>query len=391
MMIRTVLFYLTIVLCVGCALDNKRNDMTAKKIIRLDLSRDSKDVFKTGLIDDVQIISLKSEDALLGDIRKVLKYGDRIYLTDLDRTQSVFVYDTLGHFINLISKVGKGPEEYIQLEDIFVNSDDSTLNLVSRIDKKIHVYDLDGKRLLNVLKTPKSFMQFSKSKDGFVGYMANWAEDQDMAKNVWMLSRDLKFVSSFFEIDPSWESYSNASVSVFSNYKDSTFYIQPFDYNVYSLSKKGYIPIYTFDFGAAAWPLDLNTIEKMDRISPIERSRYVQSFNSCQETGRFLLAQILYNGQNLLCVHDKQTNAAFTAKLEHYTDKYFFPFGKIVGMDETAIYSLIDAYTMKRMADGKDEHNDFESKYPDQVKRLRAKIGNVQEDGNPFLVIYHLN
>jgi len=35
--------------------------------------------------------------------------------------------------------------------------------------------------------------------------------------------------------------------------------------------------------------------------------------------------------------------------------------------------------------------NDFELKYPEQIKRLRKKFDSVDEEDNPFLLIHYLN
>ncbi|GHT61475.1 hypothetical protein AGMMS50239_12460 [Bacteroidia bacterium] len=93
----------------------------------------------------------------------------------------------------------------------------------------------------------------------------------------------------------------------------------------------------------------------------------------------------------LLGVYNKKEDTSYIASLEPYTGKYFFSFGQIIGFDEHAIYTIIESSDLKRMWDGKDEYNDFESTYPEQIKRLREKFSTVREDGNPFLVIYSIN
>lgn len=53
-------------------------------------------------------------------------------------------------------------------------------------------------------------------------------------------------------------------------------------------------------------------------------------------------------------------------------DKYFISFEQIVGMDENAIYTLVEAASIKRNIEGKDEYNDFECIYPEQIKKIQA-------------------
>lgn len=55
----------------------------------------------------------------------------------------------------------------------------------------------------------------------------------------------------------------------------------------------------------------------------------------------------------------------------------------------TEIYTSIEASEMKVFVTGKNEYNNFESQYPEQIKRLREKLPNINEEGNPFLIIYY--
>jgi hypothetical protein len=308
---------------------------------------------------------------------------------DKSQTRSVVVYDTSGHFVGLISKQGKGPEEYIQLTDIFIDPDDNTLNVVSRIDKKILKYDITGNRLLEVKKTPKSFTRLSKMKDGYVGYMGNYGEDGKMPYNIWTMSPDMKLENHFFDIARTWESIKLGDGSVFSTYNGNTNFITPMDYNIYHIEKDRVTVPYTFDLGKTEWPAEYKDHEQVTKM--VNKSRYILRFYNFQETPNHFIVHVLYGGQYLLGVYNKQSSVSHIARLEPYMDKYFFSFGQIIGFDEDTIYTLVDASDIKRMWNGKDQYNDYESKYPEQIKRLREKFPRVSEDGNPFLVMYHIN
>jgi hypothetical protein len=75
---------------------------------------------------------------------------------------------------------------------------------------------------------------------------------------------------------------------------------------------------------------------------------------------------------------------------EAYMGKYFFSFGNIISIDENAIYAIISASHIKEICIGKNQFNDFITKYPEQIKSLREKFPHVDEEGNPFLVIYYI-
>jgi hypothetical protein len=360
--------------------------------LKFDFDEDPVDIHEIGLIYDVEILNLDCEEAIFGEIGKIIRYKNRIYLLDQFQTHSVFIYDTLGNFINLIEKRGQGPNEYIQLFDMFINPDDETLNLVSRVDMKILKHDLDG-NIISVEKAPQIFTALTKTKDGYIGWMGNVIWDKEKPYNVWTLSNTLEVKDVFFEIDPTWNSKMMGGGYQFSSYEDKTYYITPLDFNIYSLKNGKFSIAYTYDFGKWTWPENYKEFDKYEELleNGGGRAKYIHRFYRFQETQNHLIAEVLHQGQFLFCVYNKQTKKTYVAKQEVYKDKYFFGFGKVIGFDEKAIYTLMDASNLKRVWDGKDKYgNDFESTYPEQVKRLREKFSHIDEDGNPFLIIYSI-
>jgi hypothetical protein len=380
---------ITIFLFSGCTTPRIKIDGNTLTV-RLDFTRQPENIHETGLISGVQILNLDDKDAIVGRIDKIIRYKDRIYLMDKSQTKSIAIYDTLGHFVNIISQYGRGPKEYIQLTDMFIDPVDTTFNIVSRVDKKILQYNLDGTRMTGVKKTPKAFTGLSKTGNGYVGYMGNYGEDREKPYNVWTMSPALKPEQTFFEIDKTWESINLGGGSVFSEYGDNINYITPMDCNIYTIGKEEITVPYSFDLGGTGWPADQREYEQAFQLRNGSH-HYIQRFYYFQETSNHLIVQVLYEGQCLLGIYNKPQSKTHIARLEPYTDKYFFPFGQIVGFDEKAIYTLVDALDIKRMWDGKDQYNDFESVYPEQIRRLREKFEYVNEDGNPFLVIYSIN
>jgi hypothetical protein len=354
---------------------------------KFDFDKEPVNIHDIGLIYDVEILNLNCEEAIFEDINKILKYKNRIYLLDIWQTHSVIIYDTLGNFVNLIESFGQGPNEYIQLRDIFINHEDETLNLVSRVDRKVLRYDLDG-NIIKVEKMPQMFEQFSKTPTGYVGYVANSRISMDKPYNVWTLSNKMQLNKGFFEIDPTWNS-KQISGFVFSNYEDKTYYTVPMDFNIYCLENDEFSIVYTFDFGKHAWP---ETHREFDKYESLVRSLVhpILELENFQETKNHIIAEVIHHGQMLLCVYNKQTYKTYVAFPDAYMDKYFFSFGNIISVDENAIYTTIRASHMKECWTGKNEFNDFTTKYPEQIKRLREKFPHIDEEGNPFLVIYYI-
>jgi hypothetical protein len=368
---------------------NKGNVIKDGEILTLkfDFDEEPVNIFNTGLIYDVEILNLDCSEAVFSEINKIIRCKNRIYLLDIYQTYSVIIYDTLGNFVNLIENFGQGTNEYIQLRDIFINREDETLNLVSRADRKVLKYDLDG-NIIKVEKMPQMFEQLSKKTTGYAGYMSNYLISKDNPYNVWTLFNNMQLCKGFFEIDPTWNSKSKTG-TVFSNYEDRLYYITPMDFNVYRLENDECSTAYTFDFGKHAWP---ETHREFDKYESLISSLVhpISGLENFQETREHIVAKVIHHGQMYLCIYNKQTHKTYVTFPDAYMDKYFFSFGNIVSIDENAIYALISASHIKEVCIGKNQFNDFTAKYPEQIKRLHEKFPHVDEEGNPFLVIYFI-
>ena len=83
---------------------------------------------------------------------------------DANKTRTVYIYDLSGKYINKISKYGQGPDEYLQLADLYIDPTDASLNVATRIDRKIMKFDLDGKQLRKVIGTLRLLLGLHSSK-----------------------------------------------------------------------------------------------------------------------------------------------------------------------------------------------------------------------------------
>jgi len=356
-------------------------------VIKLDFKAKKSNVHEIGLINGIKVLSLDCKE-VMGEIGKVIRHNDRLYIMD-KQTFSVFIFDTTGVYINHISRKGQGPEEYLFLTDIFVDPYDVTLNLICQNGGKILKFDSDGNNLVEVVKTPKRFTNISTTKDGYIGYMRNYIGDDVKPYNVWTITPEMEPGESFFEIDRSWSSIGLGSGTVFSIFGDFIHYITPMDFNIYAF-RNGTLSIpYRFDLGDLTWPQDKKDFAEYEkwRLDFELKNRYIMRFHNFQETENHLITRVISEGQSLLGVYDKRNKKTHIAELMSSYSEYPITFGQIISFDETAIYTYISASTMKHFWIG--EY--IEDRYPEQLKRLRERFPEIDEEDNPFLVIYTIN
>lgn len=350
-------------------------------------------IHASGLVKSVEIVSLDDDSVTMGEITRIVRNGELLYLLDKEQGKSVHVYTLDGRHVSTIARQGHGSNEYAQLSDIFVNPNDGTLNLLSRVDRKLLVFDREGKRLLETKHLPKSFTSMVAIKGGYVGYMGNYSEDKRQPYNFWTLDDKMETTGQFGEIPPFRESRTLADQRVFSSFADGVDIISECSYAVGRIAggQTEVQPLLRYDFGRYNLPEDLS---KKQFDDPAENFRLqnesVFNLYMFQQTEGGSLALILLQGQNLLLRHDKRTGETQALSLDTYEGDYVCGFSSILGMDEEYIMGLENAESLYDLWVGRNEYNDFEALYPEQVKNLRRKFPKIDPDGNPFLILYRI-
>lgn len=357
--------------------------------ISFDPNAETRSIFETGIIKDVELIRLESDSCTLGPIDKIICKDSLLYLLDRNITKSVYIFTTKGKFVNKISKHGHGKYEYIQLWDIFFDQNNQ-LCLLSRLDQKIIAFSPDGKRILGERKLPKMFSHIMPTTNGYVGYMLNYSQDSNLPYNVWTMDKDFNLLEGFSPISPNLESCYNAQVNTMSGYGEAMYFKPEYTNTIYQIKDGEMSERYHLDFGEKTFP-DLSTISREnEREWMILTMQKVANVYHYAETEDNLLLDFIMDGQDYMGIYDKSSRTTEIADLDSYVDEFVFSFGTIRGMDESAIYSVVDYEGVYSMWVGHNQYNDFEKLYPKQVSNLRKLYPQMQETGNPFIVRYSL-
>jgi len=105
---RNIIFYLILVisfLLYGCNQKTQKNSPEALSTIKLDFEKEKKSIHDIDLIKDVDIINLDCDEVIIGEIDKVIKYDNIIYLMDKTKNKSIYLFSTKGDFLRSISNV----------------------------------------------------------------------------------------------------------------------------------------------------------------------------------------------------------------------------------------------------------------------------------------------
>ncbi len=348
------------------------------------------DIQKSGLIKDVSLVSLQDTSVYIGDITKVDALDTLIYILDQNK-KGIYIFSDKGKYVSTISEQGHGAGEYLEVTDFFVDPEKKTVNILSRLNRKLYVYDIKG-NVIQVINLPKTFNRIAKYADGFIGYMANYSEDRSQPHNYWIMDGNGKVVSHFGVIKNCIESRTRESFRPFSSHKGNLSISAEYERGIMTLSdgSDDAQTTYMLDFGKYNWPeipdKDYNNDEKMFMLV----NTHISDPDQFQETDSYLLSLVYVNGQPIIAAYDKESGKGKALSLANYIDDYMLGGGKPISISENEIFAIQDASGMYEVWKGGNEYNDFEKDRPTQVKNLRKRFKNIDEDGNPFLIIYHL-
>ena len=106
-----------------------------------------KEVSFRQIVKEYKYIKLETNDqCLIGDIKKMLFYKDRIYIL----SGGVYCFDIKGHFLFAINKKGVGPSDYIRIDEMNIDDD------------KIYIYDNSQWRILSFNSNSGTFIRSFK-------------------------------------------------------------------------------------------------------------------------------------------------------------------------------------------------------------------------------------
>jgi hypothetical protein len=385
------LFTIMLPITMGCNNASKKSD-SAKVLSLTSKYDDEEDISDINLFSGFDLISLQDDSVIIGEIDKILCTDSLIYLVDKYQGHCINIFSSSGKYLNTINRFGRGPGEYTQLSDIFVNEKESTFNILDCGCSRLLVYDLLGNQYLRSLPLPKSFKLLKPMKNGYIGFMGNYSEDPNIPNNIWILNKNLEVRNSYFSIVPERESHTIDNKYI-SKYHDEIQIVMELSNDVYSYSGSQMNKKYTFDFGKMNLPkVDKSELDNSFFLINLSMN-YIYDISRFQETDSFILASATFQGRNVMIVYEKNTNTMEIVQTNYYNDdKYHFFFGYVKDMDEKNIYSIISARSMADLIRGHNDYIDFEGKYPEQIKNLRVLFQKKPFDpeGNPVLAIYHL-
>ena len=203
------------------------------------------------IISNLKIIKLETTSSILiGGIDKLLSVEDKIIIIDKRKAQNIFVFDTTGQYLNSIGKIGRGPTEYIGIDDVTLIPETNHIGVLDRGTKKIKIFDLKGK-FIRSEDTPFylnniEYLNQHQKIGSLIGRYPNGTEKYS-GYSLFTFDKNWEIINYAFK-DPFKPNFKFTSINTLKKYNNHIFYTPPFENLICEIDQNGINNIYKINF-----------------------------------------------------------------------------------------------------------------------------------------------
>ena len=363
-----------VIVSAGCKNKKEKEVLKDYPTIKLDLSNEPVFIKPDSLLGEKVIIPLETTDeSIIGEINKLEIVHDTLYILDDDQDM-IFLFDKTGKYITRIADIGRGPEEYLRIDDFHIDGD--IIYVVAGGNQKVFCYDLQGKFLSSFSTEFSANRIATDSNYIYVYYNFSHHENYNVAtynKKNYTLHKQYKYYPSQQHNSCYWRcAWTSCNNKVYASF--------PYEYNIYQLFPDTCKIIATYDYGKKnMFPKEWST------FSPIQLEDYIESKGGMLGlpiasdiydlfvTPKWLLFTFRYKSREYMVLFNRQTQnlhfGAFKRTL------YYLNISPIVYVSDDYLVVPSDVLNITRWLKAMPE---------DAPERSL----NIKEDDNPCLYFY---
>ena len=279
----------------------------------------------------------------IGRIDKLVVKNELIFIEDYHQ-KILFIFGLDGKYKSKINAVGKGPGEYRNLNDFYIDYNNKIIEILE--NRKIVKYSFSG-RFIEEISLKRSAFNFHKTKNGNYYF---WIGSQYLENDAYTLiytDNKGKIINKHFPWDKKGHLLSNSVM--FSEYGDNILF-RPFaqDYNIRYLGNKGEInTAYVINFGKFAIPSAFKQDDKClaGRLSAKEvlDQNYSHHLYNIFETEDYLIFNLLIGNNKVNnFIYSKKLSKSVNSELSSKDDVLPHALLQINAVDGKYLYSNLD-------------------------------------------------
>lgn len=302
---RTISFVIVVLISLSCQ-TAIRADVKDGKVIQINLDS-LKEIYP--VVENAVHLKLDNanDEAIIGEIKKIIKQNNNLYILDSRFSKDVFVYGTDGKYKFKLNKIGRGRNEYLNPDDIGVNNQ-GDIYVLDGNGRKVLVYDNNG-TCKNVFVLDDSFNSMLLCNDKIVLDKGNYAAGGS-DKYLSVINLEGKKIGEYFTKRKDMDNFTISPYTTLGLIQDTVRYFPSMSNKVYSIVNDEIITEYTFNFGDK-WINDA-FITRMKNENPLQIIKTLQAENYIMfpnyiETKDVIHLNFMYKDQRYHTFMDKLT------------------------------------------------------------------------------------
>jgi hypothetical protein len=375
-LITTRLLIVLLAFCV-CSIGCQRASVDSHKII-VDFS-ESNDLFSSGIIESVQLIELETnEESLIGMPGRIIITENEIFILNIPNIGSsqmnILRFGIDGQFLNSIGHTGKGPGEFMGVNDFFVNKKTEQIELVCSHNQML-LFKVNGE-YSGEIKNPNKIPVNSLIKTNDGNYFIYGGPNNGFDKHrIYLVDSEGEIIKKYLGQETNLSPIANENNFIQSG--SEILFRESFNDTIYRLNNEGIVPYYIFDFGNYSLPKDIHL-----------STDFFSAINDCAmpvllyENKDYILSAFFIFGSNLPLSFILKSKITGNTKLISMPEESEFVAsfdGPGYLTDNNEIVFLLQPIDIK--------FNSTKLMKIPMMDELLTKILPVDENSNPFLVM----
>jgi hypothetical protein len=334
------------------------------------------------------------------DITKMRYYNGVFYLFDEWRRRGLFAFDSEGQFIRQIGKRGRGPGEYLTPRDFNINHWHDRIEIYDVLNDKILFFSFDGefigeyklvgmKARAYAVFDPENYVFFNDGHE-------NYGDDYQEIPRNFFISPVSEFSVKSVSVPTIYNYDFMNSLNPFSNHNNRVLFLSGLRDTIYSVFTEGIKPEFILRFKGDSIPSKTMEDGTDREIDSFLENNYVPGYKMyLNESANHITFSYSYGRGLNIVFFNKETNELINIghKSMPVNDiNYINLFPPRCVMEDSLFVALIEPADVLKIYDilamkKRDNPQDLNI---NAFLKLEEVIAKIEEESNPFIVVYKM-
>jgi hypothetical protein len=384
--LKNILIITNIIFLLSCKYSNEQ--IESKKIesekVNVDLDNLDK-VQMSSFIEEIEYIPLKTDGIPLGRSSFYSICDNKFYYLDKYQSKKLCIFDLNGKLKFSLDKNGRGPGEYLSINDFFINYKSGNIEILDNRKKKIHYYDSLG-NFIRSKTSPRIALDFIKYDSNYYFWAGNLGYANKIGHSLQISDLELDKLKVKFPISDEMNNVAIGDRRNFHEYNNDLFLSHQLNDTIYKVSPYEVTAEYVINFGAYKLPEEIFQKKNpyvLDFVKEIQDKNLTMGLKSSLQNDKYLYFNFSWGKvKDFHGFYDKENKEVFYSdKIENDIDQGIF--GIPFHLTNEHLYMLIQPYKLLQKL----------KKEKPAIKKqsnLGKLLSRVDENSNPVLMVCKL-